>query len=182
MNPSFVAEGSHLDALTLPLVNILNFKMLKALKGCKDFIRSYTIDDWILTYSHIPISYHFFLFLSTPSIRQPAPAVAFEERLQGVALAALAQGEAVGSVSPATIRHDARRAIRRVRMSKGGLKDFNAAETKQVQPLKSDIRRLRMPSNSHSWRFLMKIYLFFWPQMHGSLLIIQHSMLGVTRS
>ena len=45
MNPSFVAEGSHLDALTLPLVNILNFKMLKALKGCKDLIRSYTIDD-----------------------------------------------------------------------------------------------------------------------------------------
>lgn len=128
MNPSFVAEGSHLDALTLPLVDILNFKMLKALKGCKDLIRSYTIDDWILTYSHIPISYsyHFFLFLSTPSIRQPARRC-LRRALAGSSsgrLAALAQGEAVGPVSPATIRHDARRAIRRVRISKGGLKGF----------------------------------------------------------
>jgi len=69
------------------------------------------------------ISFYFFQHRRFDNLR----AVAFEERLQGVALAALAalaQGEAVGPVSPATIRHDARRAIRRVRISKGGLKGF----------------------------------------------------------
>ena len=156
MNPSFVAEGSHLDALTLPLVDILNFKMLKALKGCKDLIRSYTIDDWILTYSHIPISYsyHFFLFLSTPSIRQPA------RRCLRRALAGSSPGRP-GRPGPGW----------------GGwpsVTSNDSARCTQSYPASKD-KQGRFEGISMQKQSKL-------PQMHGSLLIIQHSMLGVTQS